>query len=909
MQRLLAAAIVLLSPILVFAQAEMQLTVHDPSGAGMQVSGKIENSRAGVSREFERTFETDAQGLYRVGSLPFGRYQVEVTRAGFVRQAVTIDLSSAVPVSRTITMRLEAAASQVDVVAATPLPGVDLPLDEIPAPVETATAADIEKTGELELSNYLNRRFNGVYLNEMQGNPFQVDLNYRGYTASPLLGTPQGISVYLDGVRQNQPFGDVVGWDLIPRNAIASATLMPGSDPLFGLNTLGGALSVQTKDGVANAGTSGQVGYGSNGRKSLEAEQGGGKAAGFNYFLAANIYHESGWRVDSASDVRQGFGKVGWRNDKTTANLTASYAYNSLNGLGLQDYRLLATDWRGVYTIPDHFYNRSPSVSFNLRRNISSAVTFSLTSWYRNIRTETVNGNLNNNSLDQSVYQPSATDIAALTAAGYTAFPASGANATNTPFPYWRCIAQGLEKSQPLSRCDAVIVYGKALQQDYGISGQVSWIRGRSQFIAGVAAGRGVVDFTQNTQFGYVKPDRGIVGIASWEDGSTNSGGAPVDTRVDLHGVTPNWSLYATDSLSLGRKWHLMLSGRYNRSTIDNLDQLNPVPGPGTLNGHDVYGRFNGSAGFTYSPVDSVNVYASYAESSRAPTSVELGCADPADPCTLPNSITSDPPLQQVVTGTWELGVRGKPEAGIKWSLGAFRAENRNDILFISAPATGAGYFLNVGKTRRQGIQASVDGHRGRVTGAVNYTLLNATFQSTETVDGSSNNSSDTALAGTPGLDGSITVQPGDTIPLSPRHTGKFFMDVQATRKLLFDLNVRATSSSYARGNENNQYKADGKYYMGPGVSPGYAVANAGAHYKLTQRLSLAAEIDNLFDRHYVTAAQLAPTGFTAQGTFIARPFPAYTTGVQAGNFPIQHATFFAPGAPRRFLIELRVKF
>lgn len=83
-----------------------------------------------------------------------------------------------------------------------------------------------------------------------QGNPFQPDLNFRGFTASPLLGTPQGLSVYMDGVRLNQPFGDVVSWDLIPRSVIGSIALMPGSNALFGLNTLGGALAIQTKDGL-----------------------------------------------------------------------------------------------------------------------------------------------------------------------------------------------------------------------------------------------------------------------------------------------------------------------------------------------------------------------------------------------------------------------------------------------------------------------------------------------------------------------------------------------------------------------------------------------------------------------------------------------------------------------------------
>ena len=144
----------------------------------------------------------------------------------------------------------------------------------------------------------------------MQGNPFQPDINYRGYTASPLLGTPQGLSVYMDGVRLNQPFGDVVSWDLIPRLAISSTTLMPGSNPLFGLNTLGGALSIQTKDGLTHAGHHAC-------RRSTAAtcagpsssSTAGSKANGLHWYLAGNLFAEDGWRDDSPSDVRQMFGK------------------------------------------------------------------------------------------------------------------------------------------------------------------------------------------------------------------------------------------------------------------------------------------------------------------------------------------------------------------------------------------------------------------------------------------------------------------------------------------------------------------------------------------------------------------------------------------------------------------------
>ncbi len=108
----------------------------------------------------------------------------------------------------------------VEVIGTTPLPGVALDRDQIAAPVQTGTSKEIERSNAIDLSGYLLRFLGSVYINDVQNNPFQPDLNYRGYTASPLLGTPQGLSVYLDGVRLNQPFGDVVSWDLIPRAAI-----------------------------------------------------------------------------------------------------------------------------------------------------------------------------------------------------------------------------------------------------------------------------------------------------------------------------------------------------------------------------------------------------------------------------------------------------------------------------------------------------------------------------------------------------------------------------------------------------------------------------------------------------------------------------------------------------------------
>ncbi len=862
-----------------------------------------------------RNFVTDAQGVYTLQGLPYGRYRLEMSRVGFTSPFLSIDIRSSTPALRVVTMALATAASTMDVVASTPLAGTDLSVDQVAASVQTATAADVENSGALDIGDFMNRRLNGVYLNEMQGNPFQPDINFRGYTASPLLGTPEGVSVYLDGVRQNQPFGDVVSWDLIPKNAISEVELMPGSDPLFGLNTLGGALSVQTKNGVTDPGFDGTFTYGSSNRKQGQANYGWGKATGFNVFLAGNYFHESGWRADSPSTVRQAFGRLGWRSDKTDVAVTFSYADNSLIGNGLQDYRLLATNYSSVYSIPDSTVNRAPSVSLILRHTFSNALTFSGNGWYRHIGTSGINANLNTDSFDESVYQPNAKEIATLTAAGYTGIPASGATAVNTPFPKYRCIAEALVDGDVDDRCDGIDIYSTEIQNDYGFSGQMTWLTspriGRNQFIAGAAIDRGSVDYVQDTQYGYLNPNYSISVVPAFQDGSASVN--PVDSRVNLHGRTPNGSVFFTDTLTLPKSVNLTLSGRYNRTTIDNIDRINPVAGPGSLDGDYVFGRFNPAVGLTWSPFASLNTYASYTQGSRTPTSIELGCADPANPCSLPNALASDPPLQQVVTGTWEIGMRGKPELpfthNLRWNASLFRAENRNDILFVSSVQLGTGYFQNFAKTRREGFDSNLDGRIGRVTWGLDYTFLEATYQSDAVVDGSANNTSDAALSGTPGLDGNIYIHPGNRIPLIPKQTGKAYADYQATSKLVFDLNEVVVSSSYARGNENNAYKADGVYYLGPGVSPGYAVTNLRAHYDLTKHVQLAVQIDNLFNHHYFTAAQLADTGESARGTFLARPFPAYATGPQAGNFPLQSATFFTPGAPRRAWGELRFRF
>ncbi len=885
---------------------QIQVQVTDSSGATSEASGTLTRLSAGVSQ----SYETDGQGRYTFSGLTLGRYRLEVVASGFASQALLVDVDSDAPMLLPVMLSVDSETTRVDVVATTPLPGVDLLLEQIAAPVQTVTAADLLRSGAVSLSDALNQRLNSVFLNEIQGNSFQPDLNYRGYTASPLLGTPQGISIYMDGVRLNQPFGDVVSWDLLPRVAIAETTLIPGSDPLFGLNTLGGALSIRTKDGYTNPGNSLQIAGGSYGRRTAEFEHGGSKGR-LNWYGAGNLYFDDGWRSNSQSNVRQFIGKVGWQGAKTMVGATAMYANNQLNGGGLQEQSFLARDYTSLYTKPDVSGNRSPFFNFVGRHSLNENLTFSGNAYYRYISTRTFNADINEDSLDQSLYQPGAAERAALAAAGYTGIPASGLNAANTPFPSLRCIANGLINDEPAEKCNGLLNVGRSQQHNAGFSAQITWLAtpGKSnhnQFTAGGAWDGSRVNFLLNTQLGYLNPDRSVTPIQSFGDGQNGgtTDGQPYDTRINLHGVIHTSSVYATDTIAFGRMWNVTISGRFNRTSIVNTDRITPGGGLGSLDGNHTYDRFNPAVGVTFNPSRLLNTYARYSEANRSPTSIELGCADPAVPCKLPNAMASDPPLQQVVARTVEAGYRGSVEGRAKWSAGWFRAENRNDIMFVSSPQSGYGYFKNFGKTRRQGLEFDLDTEIRRVSLGFGYTLLDATFQSPEEVNGIGNSTNADALAGRKGLDSTIAIRPGNRIPLAPRHMGKAFADVQVTKKFTANLSMMAFGSSYARGNENNQHVADGVYYLGPGKSGGYAVVNFGARYQVSKRTQLFGQINNLLDRRYSSGAQLGPMGFDNSGNFVARPLPAIN-----GEFPVRQSTFYAPGAPRIIWGGIRVQF
>lgn len=796
----------------------------------------------------------------------------------------------------------------VTVIGITPLIGAELDRNQIAAPVQTASSRDIERSNALDLTAFMNRQVGSVYVNDIQSNSLQPDINYRGYTASPLLGTPQGLSVYLDGMRLNQPFGDVVSWDLVPKEAISAMTLIPGSNPVFGANTLGGALALQTKDGLAHPGYGIEANYGSDRRRRVAIEAGSSTPSGVHWFATANELRDDGWRDASPTQARQAFAKLGWRSNATDLSLSGSYADTDLTGNGLQDLQLLRNDYASVYTKPDNTGNESYLFNLVVKHKLTDRVALAANAHYRNIDTRTLNGDINDDSLGESLYQPNADEREALADAGYTGFPTSGETQDNTPFPSWRCIANILLNDEPNEQCNGLLNRTHTRQHDAGVSLQATVTAPlasfENQLTLGVGGLKSNAKFSQSSQFGYLLSDRGVgtvEGPGAFADGSQESENA-FDARVELDGDVTTRSAYFTDTVQLSSAVHLTLSGRYDHSTVDNIDGITAAGEPGSLTAKHRFSRFNPAIGLTFTPSESLSGYVGYNEGSRAPSAIELGCADPQNPCRLPNAMAGDPPLDQVVTRTLETGVRGLFANRVAWNVGVFRADNRDDIMFVADDAAGFGYFKNFGKTRRQGVELGVTSQLGPVYAGANYTYLDATYRSSEQVLGQGNSTNEAG----PGFEGTIEVEPGDRIPLTPRHVFKAFAGWDVAEQLSVNLDLISIGSSFARGNENNAHQAAAPFYLGPGKTGGYTVVNLGVEYRPLQTLQLFAQVNNLFDREYYTGAQLGSTGFNENGAFVASPFAG---PIVDGEQPLLGTTFLAPGAPRAYWLGVRFSF
>ena len=229
-------------------------------------------------------------------------------------------------------------------------PGV-VELDKIPSNVQVVGAPAFDGTKAPDLLQSLDRALPGVALSDQTGNQFQLDLNYRGFIASPVIGTPQGLAVYQNGVRINEVFGDIVNWDFIPQKAINQLTLVP-SNPVYGLNAIGGALSFEMKNGYTYHGVEGEITGGSYGRAGATV-QAGGEVGHFSGYITADAINDAGWCFDSPSSLRRVYADFGARGDNNTEfHVTFTGADNNFGAAAATPGQMLAQTWASIFTVP-----------------------------------------------------------------------------------------------------------------------------------------------------------------------------------------------------------------------------------------------------------------------------------------------------------------------------------------------------------------------------------------------------------------------------------------------------------------------------------------------------------------------------------------------------------------------------
>ena len=678
-------------------------------------------------------------------------------------------------------------------VFATPLPDIGAPLRQVPANVQVSTGQDLRRRRNLDLTEFLDQNAGSVTVNPAQSNPFQPDLAFRGFLASPLLGTPQGLSVFLDGVRINEPFGDVVNWDLVPKPALAGIQLNPGSNPLFGLNTLGGALVLRTKDGFSHPGATVSLDSGSWGRRSVEWEA-GASGESVDVFAAATSFEETGWREHSPSRVNQLFAKAGWRGDGSRLEASVVAARTSLQGTQALPRSLLDNP-RQAYTWPDITQNELVFAYATASHHFTGEWLLGASVYGRHLDSTFFNSNVNDD---------------------YLADIEEGGAPTN-----------------------AFNDRGRTRQRGTGASLQLTYlgkVAGKPNRITlGGALDQAGIDFKQETQparFGELR-----------ETAAAGEFAPQTDVRIR----SSNASAYFFDVFEVHPQWSLSLSGRFNRTRVRIEDQSGAAP---ALNGAHVFSRFNPAIGLNFNPPGSQTWFASYGEGIRAPSPVELTCADPQAPCRLPNNFLADPPLAPVVSRTLEAGGRGRI-AGLGWSAALFRTDLRDDIQFIAAGggSPNAGYFQNVGSTRRQGVELGFNGRRAGGSWALRSGFVDATFRS-----GFVQYSPDHSEAG---ADGRVEVRANARIPGVPRHSAKLRLQYERGAGSV-GANWVAQSGQYARGDESNRDRN--------GAIPGFAALHLDAALELGSGWTISARINNVFDRRYQAFGTLGRNFFATPG-------------------------------------------
>jgi iron complex outermembrane receptor protein len=737
-----------------------------------------------------------------------------------------------------------------------PTSGIDR--DKVPANTHVLTAADLDHTQSPTILDALVRTLPGVSVSDQNGNPFQRDLNYRGFTVSPVIGTPQGLAVYQNGVRINEVFGDTVNWDLIPDVAVHRLSLVP-NNPVYGLNALGGAISIEMKNGFTYQGKEAEVMGGSYGRIQGAAQAGfqEGNIAGY---VMADAIKDAGWRqFASSSKLNRIYLDLGTRSDQGEFHLSFAGADTRLSGTIATPVEMLNRQWSSVYTWPQDTHNQLAFLTANASYTPTDTLTLAGNAYFRGYWQRHVDGN----NTEAQFCEPGSSSVCfgdggpPLNGTGGLVFPPS------TVF------------GQIDRTFSAAAGYGGSVQA----TGTAKILDRPNNFVVGMSIDRGHMQFNAASELGtidqnlFVNGTGVIINQPPQQPDPQNPNPSPSLEPVSLLSDTTYMGLFLTDTFEITPRLALTAGGRFNIAQVTLDDQTG-----GELSSDNRFQRFNPVVGATYKLFPDTTVYAGYSEANRAPTPLELGCADPAHPCLIDNFLVSDPPLKQVVSHTIEGGLRGSFDLGasglVRWNAGVFRTVNTDDIINVSSSIVlGQGYFLNAAKTLRQGIEAGVAYTSNPWRIYANYTFVDATFQTAMTLQSPDNPAADKDT-------GNIFVTPGDHIPSTPQHRFKAGVEYAVTEAWKIGFDVNAVGSQYLIGDQSNQQ---------PKVPP-YAVVNLHGSYRVNKNVELFANVQNLFNQHYYTT-----------GTFFS------TSSIPFLN--LTDPRMFVPGMPLAAYAGLRATF
>ena len=738
-------------------------------------------------------------------------------------------------------------AQQVEVIGTSPMAGLGVDRNQLPYASQTVRRGSLDAAQADNTTDFLARRLAGMQVNDIQGSPFQADLTFRGYRASGLLGASQGLSVYLDGVRVNEPFGDVVNWDMVPEFALASLTVVPAANPSFGLNTLGGALALATVDGRSAPGVQAELRFGSHRRVQAQVGLGQQHADGWHSWVGGTVFDERGWRDHSPGDQALVMAKLGRQTGPTQWSLSVLGGRATLVGNGLvpastvNDGELVpdlyAARRAAVFSHPDRTRNTLGQLTFNLSQQLDANTRAEALAYVRNSRRNTVNGD----------------------AADNVAAPEQGP------------LADGDGDGDGDAAPNAALNTTATRQTAWGLAASLARRQGAHQWQAGATLDVARVRYRQMEQEGHFDSSRGVT-----------AGDEAAELSAEVTGRQSSLGLYLTDTWQLQPGTHLTATLRYNRARVSN--QLTTVDDDtGVLEAKPdesfTYNSLNPAIGIAHALSPSLTLFGNVARNTRVPTVIELGCADPNEPCRLPAGLQSDPYLKQVRATSVEAGLRWRPAAGQRLELSLYRSDNRDDILFGSVSATSQlGYFSNFDKTRHQGLDATWEARYGQVSVQAAYSHLDATYQADGTLRMGERN---------------VAITRGTRMAGLPRHTAKAGLDWRLPAGFTVGADVQLVSSRGVQGNEDGKLQDDEPEIHRLRL-PGYGILNLRAAWQVRPGVELTLRVNNVLDRRYESYGALAETVFDASGQY---------TGAGA------EALFVAPGAPRSVFAGVRLQF